>query len=178
MLCRLGQQAQEDGKLIGGEVYKMQIWDTAGQESFKSITKIFYRGAHCIFLCFDLNKRDSFKNLANWHSEVMAESDSDILLVLIGTKADKDSREVSNAEAEEFRKENGIHFYFETSSKTGFNIERVFKTSAKMLFHNYYSKILNMREDAQQRKKGKYRLRGSDSSTGSKSNDKPTSKCC
>lgn len=100
MLCRLGHKISEDAKPVGGEIYKMQIWDTAGQESFKSITKIFYRGAHCIFLCFDLNRRESFRSLDHWHSEVLAESDPDILIVLIGTKADRDCREVSIDEAE------------------------------------------------------------------------------
>jgi len=53
----------EFGSLIvklDSTVFKMQIWDTAGQESFKSITKIFYRGAHCVFLTYDISKLESF----------------------------------------------------------------------------------------------------------------------
>jgi len=42
------------------QVFKLQIWDTAGQEQFKSITKIFYRGAHCIFLAYDITRLDTF----------------------------------------------------------------------------------------------------------------------
>ena len=42
---------------------KLQIWDTAGQESFKSITKIFYRGAHCVILAYDVTRMDTFVNL-------------------------------------------------------------------------------------------------------------------
>ena len=51
--------------------FKLQIWDTAGQESFKSITKIFYRGAHCVVLAYDITRLDTFLNLENWYSEVM-----------------------------------------------------------------------------------------------------------
>ena len=49
---------------------KLQIWDTAGQESFKSITKIFYRGAHCVVLAYDITRSDTFENLNNWIDEV------------------------------------------------------------------------------------------------------------
>ena len=50
--------------------FKLQIWDTAGQESFKSNTKIFYRGAHCVVLAYDITRLDTFLNLENWYSEV------------------------------------------------------------------------------------------------------------
>ena len=50
--------------------FKLQIWDTAGQESFKSITKIFYRGAHCVVLAYDITRLDTFLNLENWFAEV------------------------------------------------------------------------------------------------------------
>lgn len=51
-------------------VIKLQIWDTAGQESFQSITKIFYRGAHAVLLTYDSTKLSSFQNLEHWHHEV------------------------------------------------------------------------------------------------------------
>ena len=49
-----------------GVAFKLQIWDTAGQESFQSITKIFYRGAHAVLLTYDLTSMDSFMNLTHW----------------------------------------------------------------------------------------------------------------
>ena len=54
---------------IESQVFKLQIWDTAGQESFKSITKIFYRGAHCVCLCYDITRMDTFLNLETWIRE-------------------------------------------------------------------------------------------------------------
>ena len=54
---------------LESQVFKLQIWDTAGQESFKSITKIFYRGAHCVCLCYDITRMDTFLNLEMWIRE-------------------------------------------------------------------------------------------------------------
>jgi Ras-related protein Rab-2A len=54
---------------LESQVFKLQIWDTAGQESFKSITKIFYRGAHCVCLCYDITRMDTFLNLETWIRE-------------------------------------------------------------------------------------------------------------
>ena len=47
--------------------FKLQIWDTAGQENFKSITRIFYKGANCVILAYDITKRDTFEHLEVWH---------------------------------------------------------------------------------------------------------------
>ena len=49
---------------------KLQIWDTAGQESFRSVTRIFYRGAHCVFLTYDVTRDETFANLAEWLKEI------------------------------------------------------------------------------------------------------------
>ena len=54
---------------LESQVFKLQIWDTAGQESFKSITKIFNRGAHCVCLCYDITRMDTFLNLETWIRE-------------------------------------------------------------------------------------------------------------
>ena len=53
------------------QVFKLQIWDTAGQESFISITKIFYKGAHCVVLAYDITRMDTFLNLNSWLAEVL-----------------------------------------------------------------------------------------------------------
>mmetsp|Transcript_22239 Transcript_22239/g.29766 ORF Transcript_22239/g.29766 Transcript_22239/m.29766 type:complete len:148 (+) Transcript_22239:19-462(+) len=70
------------------KIVKLQIWDTAGQESFRSVTRIFYKGAHVVFLCFDLTREDTFNNLATWLNDVRAHASAEILVYLIGSKAD------------------------------------------------------------------------------------------
>jgi Ras-related protein Rab-2A len=124
------------------QVFKLQIWDTAGQESFKSITKIFYRGAHCIFLSYDITRLETFNNLNTWYNEVMDQSEPDVILFLIGNKLDmEDKREVSHDRVEKFKREKGIHFSFETSAMTGENIEDLFIMASKILYNNFKDKI-------------------------------------
>lgn len=71
------------------QVFKMQIWDTAGQESFKSITKIFYRGAHLVILTYDITRMDTFLNLETWFEEIRSQSEPDVLIILVGNCKDK-----------------------------------------------------------------------------------------
>lgn len=91
------------------QVFKLQIWDTAGQDSFKSITKIFYRGAHCIFLTYDMTRLETFNNLATWYNEVMAQSEPDVILFLVGNKKDEvNKRAVTEERIEKFKADRGI----------------------------------------------------------------------
>lgn len=123
----------------------MQIWDTAGQESFKSITKIFYRGAHCIFLAYDITRLETFNNLNTWYNEVMDQSEPDVILFLVGNKLDmEDKREVTLDRVEKFKREKNIHFHFETSAMTGENIEDLFIMASKILYHNFKDKIAQL----------------------------------
>jgi Ras-related protein Rab-2A len=64
---------------IEDKVIKLQIWDTAGQESFRSITKIFYRGAHAAILGYSITRRDSFENLTDWANEVRGSCSHDVI---------------------------------------------------------------------------------------------------
>lgn len=124
------------------QVFKLQIWDTAGQESFKSITKIFYRGAHCIFLAYDITRLETFNNLAQWYNEVMDQSEPEVILFLVGNKKDmEDKREVSIDRVEQFKRERDIKFSFETSAMTGENIEELFIIASKILYNNFKDKI-------------------------------------
>ena len=61
---------------------RFNVWDTAGQEAFQSITKIFYRGAHAVLLTYDVTVMDSFLHLANWLEQVKSQSEPDVLIFL------------------------------------------------------------------------------------------------
>ena len=113
----------------------MQIWDTAGQESYKSVTRIFYRGAHCVFLTYDITRDETFNNLAEWHKEVKQHAAEDVMVYLVGNKAElDDQREVTFDRAVEWAQANGIHKCFETSAKTGKAVEEVFSCGGKDIF--------------------------------------------
>ena len=85
---------------INEKILKLQIWDTAGQESFRSITRIFYRGAHCVFLTYDITREETFSNIVEWLKEVRQHANQDILIYLIGNRSDlEDEREVTREKA-------------------------------------------------------------------------------
>ena len=123
-------------------LFKVQVWDTAGQENFKSVTKVFYRGAHVVFLTFDLTRADTFYNLEKWFDEVRNQV-SDSVIVLVGNMKDKNQklREVTEHQAQEFREKHGIKWYVETSAKTGENVELLFMMGFKFVHEKFKDKI-------------------------------------
>jgi len=110
---------------------KLQIWDTAGQEKFRSITRSYYRGAAGALLVYDITRRETFDHLASWLEDCKKYSNQNITVMLIGNKADlADKRQVSYEEGEAFAKANGLTF-LETSAKTAQNVEEAFLNTAK-----------------------------------------------
>lgn len=104
---------------IEDKIIKLQIWDTAGQESFKSLNKIFYRGtilmsfiqigSHCVFLVYDLTREETFVNIQDWLKEVKMNTGNDCMTYLVGNQVDnEDAREVSIEKANNYAKEAGI----------------------------------------------------------------------
>jgi len=113
---------------------KLQIWDTAGQESFRSITRSYYRGAICSLLVYDITRRQSFQNCVNWLEEIQEHGYAKMLIILVGNKSDLgDKRQVQKEEAEAFARKNDLIF-FETSAKTSAGVEETFTTAAKTIY--------------------------------------------
>ena len=127
---------------VGEKSIKLQLWDTAGTEKFRSITTGYYRGANAAFVVFDLTSKSSFDCLNEWIENYYKYSnpDSEKNVVLIGNKCDLvDKREVTEEEIEEFTKDNHI-IYFETSAKDGKNIDECFYFIAEKLVKQYENK--------------------------------------
>ena len=79
-------------------IIQLQIWDTAGQEAFRSITRIFYKGSHAVILVYDITSEDSFQASQEWKKEIENNADRDVLVYLVGNRADlgdTDQREVT-----------------------------------------------------------------------------------
>jgi len=114
-----------------GHLIKLQIWDSAGQEKFRSLIPNYIRGSSLIFLIFDVSKKESFQHLVEWINFITNIEKGNI--VIVGNKIDlKDNREVTNEEAEKFCKEKKID-YFEVSAKEGTNINNLLYTSIASL---------------------------------------------
>lgn len=88
----LGVEFASKNIKAAGYVLKIQIWDTAGQESFKSITRSYYRGSIAALIIYDISKRDSFDNVARWVQEVRNHSHEKVNVVLVGNKSDLSER--------------------------------------------------------------------------------------
>ena len=110
---------------------KLQIWDTAGQESFRSITRSYYRGAAGALLVYDITRRDTFLHLNKWLEEAQQHAQPNMVILLIGNKSDLEHRRaVSTDEGKAFAQQHGLLF-METSAKTAFNVEQAFLQTAQ-----------------------------------------------
>ena len=116
---------------------KLQIWDTAGQERFRSIAKAYFRNAVGVLLVYDITERKTFDDLSTWLNDVRALCDPNVVVQMIGNKADMtNSRVVSLTEAENFSEHHQIS-YLETSAKGGNNVKEAFiRTAAQILNKN------------------------------------------
>ncbi|XP_032394632.1 ras-related protein Rab-37 isoform X1 [Etheostoma spectabile] len=114
---------------------KLQIWDTAGQERFRSVTHAYYRDAQALLLLYDITSKLSFDNIRAWLTEIHEYAQNDVVIMLLGNKADMVAdRVVKKEDGEKLAKEYGVPF-METSAKTGVNVELAFLAIAKELKH-------------------------------------------
>ena len=107
---------------------KIQIWDTAGMERYRSITNAYYKGAKGVIIVYDICRKKSFENVDNWIEDFKSKADEDAVILLIGNKCDLiESREVTMEEAERKAKKNQYGF-METSAKDNNNVDKAFET--------------------------------------------------
>ena len=116
------------------KVVKTQIWDTAGQENFKSITRNYYKGSIGALLVFDITNRKSFENIQSWINEITQIANNQIQLILVGNKFDLSlvKREITEQEAQDYARKLSIN-YIECSAKTNFNIQEIFNVLTQQI---------------------------------------------
>jgi len=121
--------------LVDNIKIKLQIWDTAGQERFRSLAPMYYRGAQCAILVFDLTSDETFAKVKDWVKELKNASTEDMLLAIVGNKLDLSEeigRRIEKSKCQEYASSIG-GLYFETSAKTNLGIEDLFVTISKRL---------------------------------------------
>ena len=121
---------------VSGEQVKLQVWDTAGQESFRSITRAYYRGSAAALLVFDITNRTSFESIGHWLKEAQQNTSPQVTVMMVGNKMDlADQRQVSVEEAQRFAQANGME-YVEASAKTALNVDKCFMDPAARIMAN------------------------------------------
>ena len=119
---------------IDGNQIKLQIWDTAGQEKYRSVGKAYYRNAIGVLLVFSLTDHVSFEKLDEWITDVSQYCHPKANMILVGNKSDlSDSRKVTLDEIKKFTEGHNLQ-YIESSAKTGSNINECFYQVAKSIY--------------------------------------------
>jgi len=118
---------------VAGKMIKLQCWDTAGQDRFRSIVRSYYRGAAGALLVYDITRRESFEHVSQWLAEARNHADADLVITLVGNKCDKASdRQVSFEEGHAFAQQQGLYF-LETSAVSGHMVDQAFHTTARLV---------------------------------------------
>lgn len=127
--------------LIDDTTLKLQIWDTGGQERFRSMVSTFYKGSDGCVLTFDVTDLESFEALDTWRGDVLAKTvptEQSYPMVVLGNKVDLADRQVSREVAQAWCRQKDIP-YFEVSAKSDFNVVQAFETLASRALHRYRS---------------------------------------
>lgn len=121
---------------LDGSKIKLQIWDTAGQEKYRSLGVAYYRGADACILVFDLCDKTTFKDLDKWletfQSQLPDEKAKNFPTILFGNKADKPDRIITAEAAKKWCEEHEKIPFYETSAKTNQGLEEAFEHIAKI----------------------------------------------
>ena len=117
---------------------KLQIWDTCGQEVYRSLIGSFYRNSSLAIIVYSIDNENSFNNIESWLNELKTKGNPDIVIFLVGNKADlEDKRIISKDMANDLCDNYNIKFFLETSAKTGFNVKNIFIEAAKVLYEQH-----------------------------------------
>jgi len=120
---------------------KLQIWDTAGQEKFRTITGSYYRGAYGIIIVYDITSEESFNHVPHWNKEIdKYAQDVPVVRLLVGNKCDlADERKISVDRGRGLAKSLDIE-HLETSAKTAANVEKAFNMLAEKIYNSLKAK--------------------------------------
>ena len=117
---------------------KLQIWDTAGQDRFRAITKNYYKGANGIILIYDVTNMQTYENVKNWISQIKEEASPNVIIYLVGNKIDvpDEQRLIKAEEGQKIADEFNLPFK-EASAKDGTNVNEIFQELLEEIDEKY-----------------------------------------
>lgn len=123
---------------VKNSVIHMNVWDTAGQESYRSLAKLYYRDAKAAVVVFDICSLDSFREVEFWIGELDVAETFGHYVVIVGNKIDRNDERVVTQEMAEALAQKSNAIYMEASAKTGEGIQRIFENIA-----NHFYQVTN-----------------------------------
>jgi len=122
----IGLDFQSKNFQIGGQDIHLLLYDTAGQEKFRSLIPMYTRDAHIVILVYDIASKESFEHIPEWLNELSNVNLNDVIFALVGNKNDlENDRQVKTEEGEKFAKEHSYIFH-EISAKTADGFDELF----------------------------------------------------
>ena len=123
---------------VNDKVIKLQIWDTCGQEIYKSLISNFYRNSSLAVLVYAIDNKESFNHVEVWLNDLKSQANPDVRIFLVGNKADlEEDRKVNKEEGEKYKEDQHLDLFMETSAKTGHNARNVLVEAAKILYKDF-----------------------------------------
>ena len=142
-LATAGLELITKDEIIDNKTIRIDLWDTAGNEKFHSLTTGFFKNAEGIMVMFDVTTLTSFENVRNWTESIkthLSLEANNIPVIIIGNKIDLKEREIKTEDANKYCRELGFK-YFETSAKTGENVDLTVKYLVKEVIKKKQFKI-------------------------------------
>eukprot|EP01098_Paradermamoeba_levis_P007692 TRINITY_DN3205_c0_g1_i1.p1 TRINITY_DN3205_c0_g1~~TRINITY_DN3205_c0_g1_i1.p1 ORF type:complete len:218 (+),score=40.38 TRINITY_DN3205_c0_g1_i1:243-896(+) len=136
---------------VDGKTIKLQLWDTAGQESFRSITHSYYRNSQGALLVYDVTRRETFEQARFWLEELHQHAPPNITIGLVGNKVDllaNFANGVRTEEGQHFAKTNKVLFFEETSAKTAQNVQKIFQETAEDIYKKISAGVIVLESTA------------------------------
>ena len=154
---------------VNDKIIKLQIWDTCGQEIYKSLISNFYRNSSLAVIIYSIDNKESFNHAEAWLNDLKSQANPDVRIFLVGNKADlEEDRKVAKEEGEKYKDDQHLDLFMETSAKTGLNARNVLVEAAKILYNDYLTFDENNKKDDKkddERNKGKKKLIQADKKT-------------
>ena len=116
--------------------FKLQIWDTCGQEMYRSLVQGFYRNTSLAIIVYDVNNPKSFEGLEVWLKDLRQQTEQEIPIFIVGNKSDMEKK-VPTEDAKIFSTSNRTKYFAECSARSGYNVKEIFDEAAKQLYESY-----------------------------------------